>query len=274
MNYQVDLMDTETGHDVTEVVSNLPFIIKKNAPDRGPVGAYLIIVLCFATPVQILTSDGLQIARPGDCFIVSPTFSEYHTTAPGEDVGFVNDWAHLWVTNPSKFEELDVPLNTLVHTADPLFIRAELNMIREELLYRRDFYEEMVSGTVERMLIRIKRSHLEVENPRSSTLYHARLLELRQQVANSLDGDWSVPRMAQIMNLSPSRFTVVYREQFNASPQEDLILMRVTASKRFLASTNCSLREIAVRCGFGNEYYFSRVFKSKAGVAPSAYRRK
>ncbi len=277
MRYLVDLLDTETSHDVAEVINNLPFIIKKKDPahqERDHSGAYLIIVLCFATPVQILTRDGLQIGQPGDCFILGPTFSEYHTTAPGEEAGFVNDWAHLWVSNPAAFEALDMPLNTLIHTGDPLFIRADLALMRDELMYRREQYEEMVSGAIERMLIRLKRAHIEGENPRSGSLYHARLLDLRHQVASSLGEEWSVSRMAELMSLSPSRFTVIYREQFNASPLEDLILMRVTAAKRQLISTNSSLREIAMRCGFGNEYYFSRVFKSKAGVAPSAYRRK
>ncbi len=274
MHYQVELLDTETGHDAADVVNNPPFIIAQNSPQRRQPGAYQIVVLCFATPIQILTRDGLQIGQPGDCFVLAPTFSEYHTTAPGERTGFVNDWAHLWVMNPAAFEALNVPVNALIPTGDPLFIRAELSQMREELLYRRESYELMVSGAIERMLIRIQRAYGELGSARSSTLYHAQLLELRQQVEDAPEQDWSVPRMATILNLSPSRFSVVYREQFNVSPAEDLILMRVTAAKRLLLSTELSLREVALRCGFGNEYYFSRLFKRKAGVTPSAYRRK
>lgn len=276
MHYQVDLLDTETAHPVDHVVNNLPYIIKEKDPlheEWDQAGSYIVILLCFATPVQILTRDGIRLGQPGDCFVVGPTFCEYHTTAPGEASGFVNDWLHLRVVNPPAFEALNVPLNVLIRTGDPLFVRPELNLLREELMYRRELYEPMVSGIVERMLIRLKRAHIEVENPRSGSFYHARLLDLRQRVMDSIGENWTVPRMAEQLSLSASRFTVVYREQFNVSPVEDLILMRVTAAKRMLLSTNRSLREIAVQCGFGNEYYFSRVFKSKAGVAPSAYRR-
>jgi len=279
MNYKIDLMDTETGHPVDHIVNNLPYIIKvkrhgaPDAEDDKP-GTYLVIALCFSTPAQILTRDGLQICVPGDCIVVGPTFPEYHGSAPGEETGFVNDWLHMHVLNASAFEALDVPLNTLIHTGDPLFMRNELNLIREELLYRRDLYEEMTSGIVECLMIRLKRAYSEVLNPRMKTAYHTQLLDLRQEIAGSLQENWTVSRMAQALNLSPSRFSVVYREQFNASPLEDLILARLTAAKRMLLSTSLSLRAVAERCGFGSEYYFSRIFKSKVGIAPSEYRRK
>jgi AraC-like DNA-binding protein len=40
-----------------------------------------------------------------------------------------------------------------------------------------------------------------------------------------------------------------------------------------LAQTDYSMKEIAERLGFSNQYYFSKVFKENNGVSPSQYRK-
>ncbi len=53
---------------------------------------------------------------------------------------------------------------------------------------------------------------------------------------------------------------------------DDLIDIRIQASKVMLKGSNRSLKQIAYACGFQNEYYFSKMFKSRVGTAPSSYR--
>lgn len=48
---------------------------------------------------------------------------------------------------------------------------------------------------------------------------------------------------------------------------------RIEVSRQILDFTNLSIEEIAQKCGFENQAYFSRVFKKKLGISPSQYRR-
>ena len=61
-------------------------------------------------------------------------------------------------------------------------------------------------------------------------------------------------------------------EKYGVSPKADLINMRLESAKRLLLYTTLSVDEIALQCGFGSIYHFSKIFKSIIGVSPSIYR--
>lgn len=48
--------------------------------------------------------------------------------------------------------------------------------------------------------------------------------------------------------------------------------IRLEQAKQLLTTSRLSLKEISVKSGFSDEYYFSRFFKKQIGIAPSLYR--
>jgi transcriptional regulator GlxA family with amidase domain len=44
-------------------------------------------------------------------------------------------------------------------------------------------------------------------------------------------------------------------------------------ARALLSETALTVKEVAFRCGFESEHYFSRLFKRKTGLAPMAWRR-
>jgi len=66
--------------------------------------------------------------------------------------------------------------------------------------------------------------------------------------------------------------TRVFKEQYGYSITTFLQNIRITHAKQMLRFTDKSVEEIGQECGFGQLHYFSRVFKSVEGVAPSVYR--
>jgi AraC-like DNA-binding protein len=40
----------------------------------------------------------------------------------------------------------------------------------------------------------------------------------------------------------------------------------------YLEGDNCTIAEVAYRCGFNDPVYFTRIFKNKIGITPSKYR--
>jgi AraC-like DNA-binding protein len=82
----------------------------------------------------------------------------------------------------------------------------------------------------------------------------------------------TVAQMARRANLSPSRFGVVFRQQFGLSPHQYLLHLRIQHAQSLLTTTDLPLREIAQSCGFADAYHFSKAFKRIVGVSPGAYR--
>ena len=77
---------------------------------------------------------------------------------------------------------------------------------------------------------------------------------------------------AALLHLTPKALGRLTRQHFRKTPS-DLIQERlVIEAKRELYLTDKPVKEIAWALGFKDEYYFSRLFKSRAEVSPTLYR--
>lgn len=258
--FHIDILDIDTHHDIDHVVHR-----------SG--GSPYWVIMCFSTDCMVMTKNGLERAKPGDCFLKAPEFVEYHFTPKDSTSGFVNDWAHCSSDIlRQEMERFHVPANQLISTQNPLILRTYLCKIIQERNTFAPFWEEKIDNIMQAMLICLGRTYLEAQTA-DPKQYRAEFLQLRNLVREHLGESWSVSRMAQMLGLSNSRFSVLYKKYFGRSPNDDLVDMRLEYSKVLLASTGRCLADIAQLCGFQNEFYFSRVFKSHEKISPGAYRR-
>ncbi len=56
------------------------------------------------------------------------------------------------------------------------------------------------------------------------------------------------------------------------SPKEFISDFRLKKACMYLEGDNCTIAEVAYRCGFNDPVYFTRIFKNKIGITPSKYR--
>ena len=75
------------------------------------------------------------------------------------------------------------------------------------------------------------------------------------------------------LNLSPVQFTRRFRAYTGMTPRDYLSHLRLDRAKNLLTKSNLTIEEIAIRCGYDNGLYFSRVFSKKMKTSPSQYRR-
>jgi AraC-like DNA-binding protein len=75
------------------------------------------------------------------------------------------------------------------------------------------------------------------------------------------------------MCLSPSRISQLLKEYFNKGFAELLNEQRLGQSEKLLANSYFTIETIARECGFRDSSYFFRVFKTKFGISPGAYRK-
>lgn len=74
------------------------------------------------------------------------------------------------------------------------------------------------------------------------------------------------------INLSPSYFSKVFKEELGCSFNTYLNELRIERSKSILLSGSASIVEICDLVGFEDQSYFTKVFKKITGVTPGRYR--
>lgn len=81
-----------------------------------------------------------------------------------------------------------------------------------------------------------------------------------------------VARLAACCHLSADTFARCFRRCVGQTPTQYVQECRVTQAAQRLLFTGDSIERIADDCGFGNRFYFSRIFTRHTGLSPAAYR--
>ena len=82
----------------------------------------------------------------------------------------------------------------------------------------------------------------------------------------------NVSRLAEKVNLSSSYFWALFKEKTGYPPLDFLIRLRMYRACQLLDSTDLTVKKIAETVGYKDSLYFSRLFKSVHGLAPTGYR--
>ena len=101
----------------------------------------------------------------------------------------------------------------------------------------------------------------------------ARLENVRRAIESNYGQALGIEDLASMAQISTGHFCREFKRAFGITPIGYLLQCRIAAARSLLLSTRMSCREIGMRVGFADEYYFSRVFKKMAGVSPVSYRR-
>ena len=99
------------------------------------------------------------------------------------------------------------------------------------------------------------------------------ILPVLKYINANYNKDITLDTLANLTGYSKSRFSHIFSEATGTTPNKYQNDIRLNVSREMLSSTELSIREIAVSCGFRDPLYFSRVFKKKYNIAPTEYRK-
>jgi YesN/AraC family two-component response regulator len=82
----------------------------------------------------------------------------------------------------------------------------------------------------------------------------------------------SLREVAGISGLSAPYFSTIFKEEMGENLSSYLNRLRIEKASRMLLDTDFTLSEIAGSCGFEDQSWFSKIFKSYTGASPGKYR--
>ncbi|ASW02575.1 helix-turn-helix domain-containing protein [Paraburkholderia aromaticivorans] len=104
-----------------------------------------------------------------------------------------------------------------------------------------------------------------------SSLHEARAKDM---LLAKTEGNVSLEEIANACNLSRSYFIRAFRETTHRTPHQWLLEQRIERARHLLRSSDSSLSEIAIACGFADQSHFTRTFTQLVGTPPGSWRRR
>ncbi|MBN1674583.1 MAG: helix-turn-helix domain-containing protein [Kiritimatiellae bacterium] len=99
-----------------------------------------------------------------------------------------------------------------------------------------------------------------------------RLAPVFQFLSSNLGSTLSRDSLAELANLSPTRFHTIFKRAMGVAPVHYVQKMRMRMAMNVLLATDLPIAEVASQVGFNDPFHFSRIFRKNSGISPSEYR--
>lgn len=105
---------------------------------------------------------------------------------------------------------------------------------------------------------------------KDGNLYVRKAVEFIQ---NNYADSVRVKDIADYVGVNRSYLYTLFQDNLQLSPKEYLTNFRLTRAAELLQLTDLSVETVAMSCGYQDALGFSKIFKAKMGITPSAYRK-
>ena len=222
----------------------------------------------FKTAALAKTGIGLSEVNRGDCLLLAPDSPHYLRS---KDVEWEYDAISFKGSDATRLiSQIGLECDTIYSPVQTYFIDAILDKITKEIRGTDMLYERVVAAAMDELLTKILRFSKQ-DFVLSMPDHSQKLRDLRSEVHENFAKPWTIGQMASIMGLSASRFASLYKQEFEASPTEDLIRTRIEQAKKMLSATKVSVKQVSLACGFESVHYFHRAFKRRLNITPKHY---
>ncbi len=108
--------------------------------------------------------------------------------------------------------------------------------------------------------------------PLKQSRLHEKLAPAKEYLETHWNEEISLIKLASVCHLSVPHFRHLFLRVFKTPPMQYRDSLRLLYAKDYLLREGYTVSEIADKCGFADQNYFSRFFKKHTGLSPSEYR--
>ncbi len=249
--------------DVTGITPPNPkYFISRNCCDH-----YILAYITEGTGT--LDYNGIHYdLRPKDTLLLEPGSKHCYQVSPENPFGFI--WANFFCDYMDSYlsgiglkgtpvvrdTDSDVQLTQIVDLAfkDPNNNHICFPVMR--------LVEDVLLTLAEKVFWEKKRQP-------TSSLAHA----IKDLLDESIFGAIDIAALAEKLHISKSTLFREFSKHYGVGPHQYLLQRKIELAKTFLVRSDNSIKDIANKLAFSDEFYFSNIFKQKTGISPSAYRK-
>ncbi len=163
-------------------------------------------------------------------------------------------------------------------TENQLLLKQVTQLMLEELNNEKPGSRVMLKSLSEIMFVNIIRAYLDLEQSGPgcgflSALNDPGISKALKLMQDSPQNDWTLESLASEIGMSRSVFFNRFKKLVHETPLSYLTNWRIRQAQKLLTTDNSNISEIAAKVGYQSESAFNRIFKSKTGQTPAAYRR-
>ena len=144
------------------------------------------------------------------------------------------------------------------------------NQIIRELQLQRANYEDVIKLFLHHIFLTINRYIKESQQIKNNTIndIERAIHYFNENYAKPI----SIEQYAEEHLMSVNWFIHSFKSVMKVPPMQYITQLRIAAAKGYLENSTKTIAEIAAAVGYDNALYFSRIFKKRTGMTPSAYR--
>lgn len=146
--------------------------------------------------------------------------------------------------------------------------------IRSELRSTEPLSQQAAASYLKLLLTYLIRNKSSAKRAANKSFSITLVEKMMKYVSQHSCSDISINDLCKEFGYSESYISRLFKNVSGIGFKEYVILQRLKNSEILLNTTNQSIQEIAISCGFNDSNYFSTVFKEKYGSSPMKYRRK
>lgn len=232
---------------------------------EGRLDYYLMYIV--AGELELEMPHGIKTLTSGNFVFFPPKFRYRYAHKSSSEIDYM--WLHFTgsdvITIIEKYGLKIYPDINKIENDDDIIAR--FKNIFNAFVKHDEFKEDELSILLDRLLITLAR-RVAGSNVRDLMLKRS-IMFINQNYNNNI----SIPELAKIENLSVSRYNTLFNKVTGISPVQYITNMRLTSACDLLVNTDLPIKQIAQMVGYTDAHFFSRIFRSKIGTSPAAYRK-
>jgi AraC-like DNA-binding protein len=217
----------------------------------------------------VFSSDSrTYMVTPGTLLLILPGIKHYYK--PVYEIG----WHEYWVGFRGVFftHMVNKGMLSREHVFFEIGLRdciiSTYNHIFEEIRSQKPLYQLKACADIFSLIAEMLTFERRKEQPNH---YQQIVEQAKYLMESNIYGAINMSAITAQLHISASKLNEIFKTYTAMTPYQYYIQIKIQKAESILEQEDIPIKEVAFRLGFDDQYYFSRLFKNKTGIAPSYF---
>ena len=255
-----------TVSSAPDVITTLHFVYETDVRTLDHPFTFSFYRLCFVDrgTAELSTVYGRETVRENDVFLIFPA-TEYQLVCSG-------DFRYYYISFIGIRANMVMERLKITKTACVFHDMQQVRGLWENSIVCRNDLQDLASeGVLLHTLAAI--GERSAEHAQQSTANSTEsFLHIKKYIDEHFaDPELSLELLSRQFGYSEKYISYGFKKQFHIGLNAYINAQRINFAVRLIERNHSYVKEIAERCGFRDQMYFSRIFKKTVGMSPRAY---